>query len=163
MITAVDWVTVAYLTPVIIGVAVVIGFLVWHSVIGRRVHSRTELEPELLRTPVRIRRAGINGKWSGKLGLSTIGSKPTIDLVIKDHLIEIVYVGRPLGGIGGTRWFFAPERTELVTTSPDGVPDRARHEILLTERGTHSRLVIDPGAAYETVIDTLQRVGARRA
>jgi hypothetical protein len=82
---AVDWVTLSYALPVVIGISGVVAYLVAQAVKGARFHRRTAQEPLLFRGPVVIRRRG-RGRWSRRYG-DTAGSRG-IEIVVRTRSIE---------------------------------------------------------------------------
>ena len=163
-VLAADWVTLGYTVPVVIGLAGVVAYLAAQTMKGARFHKRTAQEPVLFRGPVLIRRRE-RGRWSRRYG-DTAGSR-RIEIVVRARSIEVAYVGRPMGGIGGMQWFFDPEKTTVsIAPGPDGpndfVPGRG---LILEERpqpgGRGVTLALDPGNSYKQVLAALTASGVR--
>jgi hypothetical protein len=87
-----------------------------------------------------------------------------VDLVIRDSSIEVSYVGRPAGGIGGLQWFLDPRKTvmeELVPGRPDSL--LKGRGILLVEELQNGRsgttLALDVDSKYDEVRSALLTIG----
>jgi len=153
---------------VVIGIALaaVVGFLVFQAVRSSRFHRKVTDDPVLLRTPVVVRHYQSTPwrTWSRPYGDSA-GSHH-MDLVIRNNSIEVSYVGRPAGGMGGLQWFLDPRRTKmesLTPGSPDSLlPGRGVLLVEVDERGKEAtKLALDVDTAYDEVWNSLLAVGVR--
>ena len=157
---AIDWLTLAYAVPVIVGVSAVVVYMATQAIKGARFHKRTTREAVILTCPVVVRTPGLGG-WSRPYG-DSLGSNG-IDLTIREHSIEVAYVGRPAGGIGGMQWFLNPASTVVADlgTRPDDPIDEG---LRLTEWAADGDVRVDIAVSrmpdHGQVVDALRRSGA---
>jgi hypothetical protein len=147
-----------------VGLAAVVGFLVFQAVRSSRFHRKAADDPVLLRTPVVVRhyQSAPWRTWSRPYG-DSVGSRQ-LDLVIRNNSIEVSYVGRPAGGIGGIQWFLVPRRTTIEALDSGGpdslLPGRGVLLVEVDERGKEAtRLALDVDATYDDVWRTLLATG----
>lgn len=86
-----------------------------------------------------------------------------VDLIVRSESIEIVYAGRPLGGISGTQWFLEPTKTTMVPAPPGSADNGVIQEMVLTEVDEHGRPRVKLGLvainSYSEVWNALAGVG----
>lgn len=157
IIHAVDWVTAAYVVPVVVGLTGVAIYITLQAAKAFRFERKHGQEPVVFREPVLVRRYSLR-QWSRPYG-DSMGSRG-IDLVIRSRSVEIVYVGRPLGGIGGMQWFFDPANTVMTT----GPAEWGGQSLILTEehgQGSAPTTVALVGGSFSRIEEALSQVGVR--
>jgi hypothetical protein len=157
--STVNWVTLAYTVPVVVGVIGVAVYLILNAIRGARFHGQTAQQPVIISALVVVRQFK-RGKWGRPYGASR-GSRG-IKLIVRSQSIEITYVGRPMGGISGMQWFFDPARTTMSHSRSEGASPSA---ILLTEvdpeGDPQEMLALEIDGPNEQIWDTLSSIGVR--